>query len=135
MAVGSARIERLLETLRRELTMGGTIFSGLKLNIETITEDNKTLTAADSGTRFLFGSVSTGTITLPTVATAGSGWHCEFWLTTEGEETTITAPGTDLILGHIVTGADNNNRQLQPTATGNAPFEAIVITTNAKKGT
>jgi hypothetical protein len=36
------------------------------------------------------------------------------------------------MIGHVVTGADNNNRQLNPTSA--ADFEVITMTTSAVKG-
>ncbi len=92
---------------------------------------NRTLLPSDSGMIFTVGD-ATAALTLPTVSDAGNGWYVEFWVNDNTAATTITAPGTDLMLGHVVTGADNNNRQLQPTSA--ADFELITFTTSAVKG-
>jgi len=91
----------------------------------------RTLLPSDSGMIFTVGAV-TATLTLPTVADAGNGWFCEFWVNDETAATTITAPGTDLILGHVVTGIDNGNRQINPpTVIGT---ELVTLTTSAVNG-
>jgi len=98
--------------------------------VEAITA-NKTLTVADGGKRFTIGT-ATAAVTLPTVAAAGSGWSCEFWVNDNTAATTITAPGTDLILGHVRTGADNATPQLMPATA--IPTEVLVFTTSAVQG-
>tara|TARA_Y100000310_G_C20398913_1_gene676452 strand:- start:338 stop:796 length:459 start_codon:yes stop_codon:yes gene_type:complete len=103
---------------------------GQRLPVEVI-DGNITLTAADSGKRYTIGS-ATAAVTLPTVAVAGSGWYCEFWVNDNTAATTITAPGTDLILGNVRTGADNATPQLMPaTVIGT---EVLVFTTSAVQG-
>jgi len=128
--VGLARTQALIQNLKRELTMGGSILAGSKLKVEAITA-NKTLAAADSGTRFTIGT-ATAAVTLPTVAVAGSGWYCEFWVNDNTAATTITSPGTDLILGNVRTGADNATPQLMPATV--IATETLVFTTSAVQG-
>ena len=74
--VGLARVESLLENLRRELDMTGTQLSGVKRGVKTITTGGAGTTvinAEDSGKIiFVDGSTSGNhTLTLPSPATAG----------------------------------------------------------------
>ena len=92
-------------------------YSAQRRKVEVLT-GTKTLTVADCGTYFTIGSAA-AVITLPTVAEAGPGWWCEFWQNARVGTTTITAPGTDLILGFVRTGVDGSVPELQPpTAEG-----------------
>jgi len=121
--VGWARIKSLIN----ENTNALHVQHGV---VEAITA-NKTLTVNDGGKRFTVGT-ATAAVTLPTVAAAGSGWSCEFWVNSNTAATTITAPGTDLILGHVRTGADNATPQIMPaTVIGT---EVLVFTTSAVQG-
>lgn len=89
----------------------------------------KTLTKADCGTMFTVGA-TVGAITLPTVAEAGAGWWCEFWVNNIAQACVITAPGTDLILGHVSSQTDNVETQLHPAtdiATEVLTFTAAVV--------
>ena len=109
------------------LNLGG----NTRRQVEAITAGTRTLTGVDSGMIFTVGAQTTA-ITLPTVAAAGNGWFVEFWVNNETAATTITAPGTDLILGHVVTGADNANRQINPPTV--IATEVITLTTSAVNG-
>jgi hypothetical protein len=121
--VGWARIRSLINENANQLQMRHGV-------VEAITA-NKTLTVADGGKRFTVGT-ATAAVTLPTVAAAGAGWSCEFWVNDETAAVTITAPGTDLILGSVITGADGGTLQLQPpTVIGT---EVLVFTTSVVKG-
>ena len=120
--IGWARIRSLINENANALKT--------RLVVEAITA-NKTLSAADSGKKFTIGT-ATAAVTLPTVAAAGSGWHCEFWVNNETAAVTITAPGTDLILGSVLSSADGGTVQLQPaTAIGT---EVLTFTTDVVKG-
>jgi hypothetical protein len=120
--VGWARIRSLINENANALKT--------RLVVEAITA-NKTLTAADSGKKFTIGTANVA-VTLPTVAAAGSGWHCEFWVNDESQPVAITAPGTDLILGSVLTAADNGSVQLQPaTVIGT---EVLTFTGTVVKG-
>ena len=111
------------------INLGGNV----RRQIEAITVRgaNRTMTAEESGMIYTVGVVTAG-ITLPTVSEAGNGWFCEFWVNDNTAATTITAPGTDLILGHVVTGQDNGNRQINPPSV--IDTEVITLTTSAVKG-
>jgi len=111
------------------INLGGNVRR--KVEAITVKGANRTLKAEESGMIYTVG-VETAALILPTVSEAGNGWFIEFWVNDNTSATTVTAPGTDLMLGHVVTGADNNNRQLQPTSA--ADFELITFTTSAVKG-
>jgi len=84
--IGLARIEALMENLKRDLALGaGTVIHGHYKKVEAITAD-QTLAAADSGKIFLVNPAATTAITLPT--TLVSGWHCTIILTesTDGSD-------------------------------------------------
>ena len=78
--VGLARIEKLIEGLKRELDLGaGAALVGMKRKVTNITAA-KTLTEGDSGTVFTIDADSGAyDITLP--ANALAGWYCTFILT------------------------------------------------------
>jgi len=61
--VGLARTQALIQNLKRELTMGGTKLVGEKHKVTSVTA-NTTLSAADSGTLYVFTDAA-ATITLP----------------------------------------------------------------------
>lgn len=75
--IGLARLEALLENLKREIAFGaGTSLGGAKNIVEDITAA-KTLVEADSGKVFTVDADSGAyDITLP--ANALTGWHCSF---------------------------------------------------------
>jgi len=91
----------------------------------------KTLTAADCGTMFTIGA-TVGAITLPTVAQAGKGWWCEFWVNDISQACVITAPGTDLILGRVSSQTDNVETQLHPVT--DIPTEVLTFTAAVVRG-
>tara|TARA_A100001391_G_C4981566_1_gene255472 strand:- start:73 stop:582 length:510 start_codon:yes stop_codon:yes gene_type:complete len=71
--VGLARVEKLIENLKRELSLNGTQFVGMKRGVKHITTSSggsDTLTAADSGKIiFVDGTVSGNhTVSLPSPA-------------------------------------------------------------------
>jgi len=62
--IGLARIEALMENLKREINFGaGTKLVGHRIPVESVTADD-TLTAAESGTTYLFTDAA-ATLTLP----------------------------------------------------------------------
>ena len=89
-----------------------------------------TLTPRHTNTIFLCGG-ATQAITLPNANTLPNGWHVKFILNDETAAVTITGVA-DQCMGHVVTGADNQNRQIQPTTA--ILFDKIIFTANALKG-
>ena len=75
--IGLARIEALMENLKREIKLGaGTSLGGAKRIVEDLTEA-KTLVEGDSGKVFTIDADGAAyDITLP--ANATTGWHCTF---------------------------------------------------------
>ena len=63
--VGLARIEALMENLKRELSLGQATLVGHKKNVKTMSTSGTTLTADDSGSYCLFAAAATTTVTLP----------------------------------------------------------------------
>jgi hypothetical protein len=72
--IGLARVQKLIEGLKRELTMGGTTLMGGLRKFQTKTA-NYTCTAADSGTTILVNPGGTTLIQLPGVTEVGTGWN------------------------------------------------------------
>ena len=84
--IGLARVEALMENLKRDLALGaGTVLHGHYKKVELITA-NQALTAADSGKIFLVNPAATTEVDLPT--TLVSGWHCTIILSesTDGSD-------------------------------------------------
>ena len=81
--------------------------SDLKLKVENIAAA-RTLTAADSGKVFTIDQSSAYSITLPTAAAAGAGWHAKFILTTAASNAVEVIPNSaeDTLIGMIPTAAD-----------------------------
>ena len=76
--------------------------SDLKLKVENIAAA-RTLTAADSGKVFTIDQSSAYSITLPTAAAAGAGWHAKFILTTAASNAVEVIPNSaeDTLIGMI----------------------------------
>jgi hypothetical protein len=83
-----------------------------------------------TGTIILCGG-ATCTVQLPTPASLVAGWWCRFVINDETAAVTIMGV-TDTIKGHICTGSDNTNQQLQPTSP--ALSDVISFTTNVVFG-
>ena len=97
--VGLARIEALIENLKREIAWGdGTSFKGYKAAVETLTTvgtvgaPTKTLTAADSGMT-LFCDISTVSIVIQ-LPTPEAGLHYKVILSTASDNEN----GKDLLI-------------------------------------
>ena len=103
---------------------------GIQNVIDLGTATALTLATRHTNTIFLCGG-ATQAVTLPNANTLPAGWHVKFILNDETAAVTITGVA-DQCMGHVVTGHDNQNRQLQPTTA--ILFEKIIFTTNALKG-
>ena len=88
--------------------------SDLKLKVENISAA-RTLTAADSGKIFTIDQGSAFSITLPTAAAAGAGWHAKFILTTADSNAVEVIPNSaeDTLIGMITSadGADSESAE------------------------
>ena len=93
---------------------------GLKKVIDMGDATALTLTNAHTNTIFLVGEAALAVV-LPAAADLVNGWTAMFigHHATSGTLTntvTITGAGTNELIGHTVTGADNQNRQIQPVS-------------------
>ena len=118
--LGLARVEALLENLKRDLDLGGSSIR-YKHKVEAITNAavvTRTLTAAESGTLFTITNTTVDnniTFTFPTMATALAGVWYDFVFLVDCDDNadvifTTGANGTD-IYGGVITGAANSKVQ------------------------
>ena len=92
--IGLARMEALLENLKRELAMGGATVVGTKAKVHTVTDSSVSLKESDSGSVYVM-STSEVTFTLPDSG-AGDivGVTYEFVMKTQGTAQKITCSDT-----------------------------------------
>jgi len=95
---------------------------GLKRVIDLAALTSFSLRARHTNTIFLCGEAALA-VALPAAAGLPDGWTVRFvgHHVTSGTLTntvTITGAGTNELIGHTVTGGDNQNRQLQPATAG-----------------
>ena len=64
--IGLARMEALLENLKRELAMGGATVVGQRAKVHTVTDATVALTKEDSGSVYVMSTAAI-TFTLPAV--------------------------------------------------------------------
>jgi len=95
-------------------------------------EDDSTLVLkrGHTNTIFLCGEAACA-VTLPNANTLPAGWNVKFVVNNETAAVTITGTA-DQCIGHVITGADNQRRQLQPTSA--ILFDKIILTDAALKG-
>lgn len=106
--LGLARVEALLENLKREIKLGaGTSLGGAKRIIENVTAA-KTLTEGDSGKVFTIDADGSAfDITLPANATVG--WHATFLMAdVASNDIDIVAATADTIEGVLVDASPTN---------------------------
>ena len=102
--VGLARIQALIENLKRELTMDGTKMTGMLTGVSSTVTTDTTLTTADSGKVIRFDIASSDvTITLPTTVTAGLTYT--FLCVGASAKTLFVDAGSASIVGAAVTFA------------------------------
>ena len=94
--LGLARIEALMENLKRELAMGGATMKGVKRAIVDCSGDDATLTAADSGA-LVVCSGAARTVTLP-APTAGVHYTM---VSASDHEHVLTTAGTNVMYGFV----------------------------------
>ena len=102
--IGLARMEALLENLKRELAMGGATVVGTKAKVHTVTDSSVTLKESDSGSVYVM-STSEVTFTLPDSG-AGDivGVTYEFVMKTQGatQKIVCTDTGNEKIQGALI---------------------------------
>ena len=94
--------------------------------MEVICADGHVIKAHDCGTHFVVNDLGGGgnTITLPSIAQAGSGWHCRLTLAaSQTSDTTIQATGTPNIIGLIVDAEGDGAAGITQGAADNVIFE------------
>ncbi|MDB4348840.1 hypothetical protein OAA64_00790 [bacterium] len=101
--VGLARVEALMENLKRDLALGGGSISGQK-RATLVTTADVTLTDADSGKLILCNGASAHDIALPTAA---AGLYFKFVITNVTADVDIVqAAGTEDFVGGVACRAD-----------------------------
>ena len=112
--VGLARVEALIENLKRNLNLSGSTLVGQKQSVETLSADGDALTAADSGKLFLLDAAdetASTDFTLPQLDTDHIGVTYKFAVTdpTDGAFTITTGDTTDtsgdMFIGGLVLAA------------------------------
>jgi len=95
------------------------------------TDSSLTLKPRHTNSIILCGG-ATCAVTLGNASTYPIGWNVMFVVNDETAVTTINGAVADQMIGHVVTGHDNQNRQLQPTSAIN--FDRIIFTAGGLKG-
>jgi hypothetical protein len=101
--IGQARLEAVLENLKRELALDGASFKGVYRPVESITTATKTVTTAESGTIFTLNRAAAITVTLP-AATAGLEYEFHVGTTFTGAMTINAASAADTLQGRVQMG-------------------------------
>ena len=114
----------------------GPASSGLKKIIDLGDLTSFTLRPRHANTIFLCGEAENAVV-LPAAASLPDGWTVMFvghhaTSATLTNTTTITGAGTNELIGHTVTGGDNQNRQLQPQSPG--ATDSVKLHTIAAQG-
>ncbi len=115
--IGLARVEALIENLKRDLALGGSTISGNKRKVVALTDAGEAaairvpLTVAESGTVFLVPGLTNGgqTLVLPALDADTVGTTYTFNMTATAAQTlTISTPGAEKIIGCVPDGAGDN---------------------------
>ena len=100
--IGLARVEALIENLKRDLALGGATLSGVNAKIINVASATKALAATDSGATVLLNNGTTmTTVTLPAGSTISEGWNCQFVVLSDNTGSYIIKRGTD---GELIKG-------------------------------
>jgi len=107
--IGLARVEALLENLKRDINWASTTHSSHRAKLESLIT-TKTVTVADSGKVFMLNLAGGFTVTLPSAtATDVAGCHWTFIVGTDPTTAYIIAGGTaDKMAGKVVCSAGGN---------------------------
>ena len=96
--LGLARMEKLMENLKRDLALGGATISGEFMAVEAKASSYAVSMPADSGTTFTTtGASGAVTFTLPTPSASIKGAHCYFFNTVD-QNMVIGVTGNDAIV-------------------------------------
>ena len=129
--LGLARLERVMENLKRDLTLGGTTLSGYLRDVKSVGSAT-TLATADSGKLiFLESSGGAFTLTLPSVA---EGYHFRAMVTEDTPTGAITiAAGSAIMFGNI-SESEVDDGEDAPGSSAATGISNIIIGTGTKKG-
>ncbi len=129
--VGLARIEALIENLKRDLALDGSSLH-FKKATSSPTGTGTVLAAADSGKVIFMDASSANTITLPAISDLAAGWHVKVILTATGNAGIInTASSENKIAGHVVEQAANGNNH---TVTADADADRVTFVNGGAPG-
>ena len=101
--VGLARIEALVENLKRELQLNQATLVGQKVRVKSVGNATTTLTAADSGCVCLFDNAAASTVVLPAPAVGLTFTFVTTVLATADHAIKTATLNTDGFLGGVVT--------------------------------
>ena len=129
--LGMARMEALLENIKRDLDLSGSTLHFRKGN-SSPTGTGTELSAADSGKVIFMDASSSNTITLPAVSGLCAGWHIKVILTATGAAGIInTASAEDKLTGYVEESASNGNNH---TLTADTDADRITFVNGAVPG-
>ena len=129
--VGLARIEALMENLKRDLSLNGSTLHFKKAN-SSPTGTSTQLTAADSGKVIFMDASSANTVTLPAVADTEAGWHIKVILTATGAAGIINTSGAeDKLAGYVEESAANGGNH---TLSADADADRVTFVDGAVPG-
>ena len=106
---GLARTQAMIESLKREISMGGTQLAGGKNKITTVSHlsGNRTLTVGESGTTILWLKGTAHTVTLPS-AEVGLNYKIVIRAGSNNEHKIKTSANTQFFFGQVfVAGGDD----------------------------
>ena len=108
--VGLARVEALIENLKRDLALGGSTLSGARKEVlrQTVFTTSKTLTVAESGAVILLDKNEATTITLPAITASDIGVHYHIIETVASDllRKIVTAYNNDYFVGGVTNSFD-----------------------------
>ena len=140
--VGLARVEALIENLKRDLALDGSSLHFKKAS-SSPTGTGTVLTSADSGKVIFMDASSANTITLPAISDLTAGWHIKVILTATGAAGIInTASSENKLAGHVVEQAPAGTNHTVTADTdadritfvdGGAPGDYVEIITDGTK--
>ena len=93
-------------------------------------DDSLTLAKRHTNTIILCGEAACA-VTLPNANTLPVGWNVKFVVNNATAAVTITGTA-DQCIGHVITGGDNQRRQVQPTSA--ILFDKIILTDATELG-
>jgi len=134
--VGLARVEALMENLKRDLAMGAATFSGVNASIMSVESTPVSLVAEDSGKTILLNNGTTGTtINLPAGSSLSAGCYFQFVPLSDNTNGYVIKRGTDgeLIKGRLIVISTTANKNEQVSSFATNDTLTLDATNNAAK--